>query len=885
MANKTFPKIKTVSATDQAALDRLVSDERRPRSKKGVRVDTTTLGEVFKKSSRDTTDTENVFRLLPWLHLPREILVSSITSPGDLVQVMLTINNRLKTIPPSLSNRMDKVLKDFFLDEQQLESKIYDWVDDALIASGAHPILIIPEASLDKIIKGRLTDSSLESLSRYDGEFVDGWFKPKGILGIKGKGAAHKDVYVSVESASRFSNSMADLHTIKSSIKTNKSVQDVILPIRVTDNLAAFRKPIVDKLSRTKQLHRIYGHSAFEAVSKKRYDDEDIYKEFFKKPKLSTNDKLEIVPVSEMEENKELGHPLVYHLPKEAVIPIFVPGDPSNHTYYIIITDKNGYPVSYTSKVDFYDDIRNSMISDGSEGSSAGSLLKMARDTMAGNVKDISPKTIDNLLMMHTDIIEQDIINRIRAGLMGGEFEMSMPDQVKRMMLARSLSSKESTMILVPADYMVYMAYDYSPYGTGKTLLEDGMGLIAQTAAVHVANVLGSVQNSIPGKDINIELDPDDQDPLESAHFMVSEALGLAYRQFPLTIGNTAGLTEQLQLSSFNINVKNNPNFPEINTSITQRESAKVEIDTEYMDRLKSDIVKLFGLTPEMVDNINQPEFATTAVNSSMLLLKRVMTAQAKTNPFLTDYVRIFTYNSGVLINRLLEVLDTNKKEIPKEYKNPTELLEEYLDNVFCELPQPQTENTIKQAEMLDKMTDSIDKFLDAYFKKEYLAGFDNPAIEESYDVLRESFKGLLLRKWMRDHGIFRELDVFSTNEDGSVLADLNAEMNNYTAVLREMIGKYYEDIADYVERHKATTKRIVEKGEKAKDDGMDEEDDTSDDEEGFDDSNPLGDDEGDELGEDEGDENEETEEPEEDSGDTDSEDPDDFSFDEPPAL
>lgn len=821
MSNKSFPKIKNISAIDQAMLDRLVADTRMPANDGRPKINPSNIAAVFKRTARETNDVRNIFKVMPWLHLSREILISSIVSPGDLIQVVLSLTNKMKGVSTALTQQMDKVLKDFFFDEQNLESKVYEWVDEAMVEAGSHPIMIIPEASLDKMINGGY---STEAAANYNGEYVGGWFKPKGILGVPTKTTSDVQ-YVSFESLAAHSpdRELVDLHTIKMPYKDKQGKTKVgNLPVRVTDNLMAFRKPIVDRVKQADKFSSAYGETAFESLSKGMKDSKgasniDIHRKFFKRPKLTHRERLEVVAVTKADANKGLGHPLVFHLPPESVVPIYVPGDVTNHPWYIVINDVNGYPVSYTRQMSFYADVKGYLSNNGSESHSSGDIIQMAKESLSGNVSEVSIADIDRLTQMNAEVIEADIVNRIRAGLAGAELEFSMPDQIKRMMYARNLSGKQTTMVLVPADYMVYMAYEYNEFGVGKSILEDGKSLAAQAAAVHVANIIGAIQNAIPGKDINIELDPDDESPLETATFMVSEALGLAHRDFPMHVGTTAGLTEQLQLSAFNVNISGNPRYPEVRSTITPRESTQVVIDTELKNQLKDDLNKLFGLTPEMVDNINQPEFATTAVNNSLLLLKRVMVGQSKTNPFLTDYVRIFTYNSGILLTRLLDVLENNKKEIPKEYTNPLELVEDYVNSLHCALPKPQTENMIKQAELLEKMSDAVDKILDASFKQEFLAGFDNPALEEAYPVLRESFKGLLLRKWMREHGIFRDLDVFGTDDEGSPLADLSSEMLTHTKVLRETIGDYYKQIASYVDRNKNKVDKIVALGEKAK--------------------------------------------------------------------
>lgn len=821
VSKNTLPRIKEISPQDKAMLSRLVSDPKKSGYDKDFSIDPSLISQIFRSTAKEVSDIKNIFKLLPWLNLSREILISSIVSPGDLTQVRLNISNLMTSTSPTLITQLDKVLKDFFLDEIALESKIYDWVDKAMVMQGSYPILLIPESSLDKLINTLDSAESFESALRFDGEYLDGWFRPKGLLGLplntpKGRS------FTSFESYSRHSTGeIIDSHTIKYYPKDSKT-KTITLPIQVTDNPAIFRKPIINKLRQKYAMRNVYGKTSFESRSRSNSNPEDIYKNLFRTPNRNFQDRISVIPTTRIEMNKGLGHPLEFHLPSESVIPITAPGDVSNHSWYIIITDSNGYPVSYNTGVDYYNDVRQYITNNSDR--DAGDIIQYAKETMFGNQDKITNIMIDNLTRMNSDIIEKDLIARIQSGMLGGELEISMPEVVKRMLLARTLEHKRTSMVLVPAEYLIYIAYDYNDFGIGKSILDEGKELAAQAAAIHVANVLGSIQNSIPGKDINIELDPDDRNPMETVHFMLSEAMGMAYREFPLTLGTTAGLTEQLQMSAFNVNVSGNPRFPEVRTTITPRESAKVEVDQELAEDLNESLNKLFGLTSEMVDNTNQPEFATTAVNNSLMLLKRVMISQAKTNPYLSDYIKVFTYNSGVLIERLNEVIDSNKKEIPKEYKNRDDFLEDYINGINCKLPEPQTENIERQADLLEKMNQAIDTALDeAYFKEELLAGFDDEVIDDAFPIMKESLKALILRKWMRDHGVFKELDVFTIDEDGNPVINLKDEMADYTKTLRTILGGYYEDLADYIERNKKKSAKLAEKVNKAKESYEDE--------------------------------------------------------------
>lgn len=811
-------QFRNISEVDKAVVNRLVQDRNELRQRSGDmrNLDTASLAHVFRRTLREASDIRNIFQTMPDLHLPRDLLVSAIVSPGDLSKTDLIFSNSLKGADSSLVATLTNSLKEFFIEECKLETKVPEWVDDALIWSGAHPILIMPESSIDRMINGGMDDASMESVASYAGEWTGDWYRPKGVFGLR-MPTVDAASYASFESVSRRidNGKMAEYHTIKAG--SGKKVYN--LPIRVTDNMAALRTPAVQQIKRSMRMERAYGTPAFESKRRERRvasgkapSYTSVYSNFFKQPQRVKRSRLEVVPTGKQSGDSNVGHPLVYHLPTECVIPVCVPGDEKNHVGYIVLLDANGFPISYSRRLNFYDDIRNAGAQEmqGSSSQAAGETIQFAKEAIHGGVNNASNAQIDRLTNMVSTLVCADIVARLKTGLMGGDFELSRNEHIDRLMLARSMKNQMTTMLYVPSELMVYMAYDYNEYGIGKSILEDAKATAAMRAAVTVANVIGATKNAIPGKDINIELDPDDGDPLGTATFMANEALGLAYHQFPMGISSTVGLAEQLQLSAFSVNVTGNPRFPEVKTTITPRESVYAQVDTELQQQLRDDMTRVFSLTPEMVDGINQPDFATSVVQNNLMLLKRVMVYQGKTNPQVTDYVRIFTYNSGILVDKLMELIDQNSKLLPEEFKDaPEDFLEEFLNHVQVKLPEPETDNLAKQIETFNNFSEALDKALPAWIKEEYFDGYSPDFIKDALPTVVEAIKGIILRDWMRKRGIFKELDVFTTAEDGSPLLNLTEEMGNHVDAVMKAIGSYASKVANDAKKRKTIISKL----------------------------------------------------------------------------
>lgn len=823
---------KGASEADQRLVARLVKDRETPthggHDPSKPNIDIAALADVFRRNVRDITDIANIFKVMPDLNLPRDILVSAICSPGDLSSTTLIIESKVPGADSQLISMMVDVLTRWFIEEKETQNKVHNWIDEALILRGSHPILILPEASIDRMVNGD-SEASMESVANYDGEFVNGWFKPNGFLGLGVTGADKKVNFISMESArGRVDHQkMAEYHTIKHFGGKEKAT--MALPIQVTDNLAVLRRPAVQELKRQRATSRLCGDLSLESRRRdriqrekqeavnsgkaekfdKNMSDSQIYSRFFRPAQQTRRSRMEVIPTLKQAGGKTVGHAIEYHLPAGSVVPVCIPGDRENHVGYWLINDGNGFPAGSIKTIDYYDDVRRGMLGGGEQVGSgnqiAGELLNMATNAVQGGIANASDVAIDRMAQLCGDIIERDLMARLKTGVMGGEFELARTDYIDKLMLARTLKNQQTTLLYIPAELMVYMAYDYNEYGVGKSILEDAKGLCAMRANLMVANVMGAIANAIPGKDIDIELDPRDKNPIETVGFAVNEALALAFNQLPMAMNSPQGIAEGLQMTSYSVNVSGNSRFPGLKTTIRPRESQQVAIETDTLQQARDDVTRVFSVTPEMVDNMNQPEFATTAVNNSLLLLKRVMMVQRQTNPMLGDYVRISTMNDGILIDELLEVVEQNKKLLPDDFKDDPELfVQEFINGVTCKLPAPDIDNLEKHIELYDKYEQTLDKVIAAYLKDEYLDGYTNGIVRESLPTMMASWKGKMLREFMRSRGLFREMDVFGNAEDGSPLMELNDEMAAHAEALNKALGEYSKRVAkDAIARRK----------------------------------------------------------------------------------
>lgn len=820
--NKNIKKTawyKELDGVDKSKIEQLVVDKRMLNDRDSIlRSSVGSINQIFQKQLRTVADIRNIFKTLPQLNFPRKILVSSILSPGDITKNELIVKSNVKLSDYNLVSQFNRIVQEFADNELQVSKKVSKWLDDSLILEGSHPIMLLPSSVINAVMG---IDVSTES-SRHTVGIPDSLFKPMGLLGIYSN---QKKEVVSFESSNELDKRYAENnpHNIRPAVKDK--IMDLM--VTLTDNPSILALPLVNSAKMSLNNAATYGSPSLESMI--RYPDKDgkrpefmpndIRKEFFKNTSSKFERVIALPTPKEFEDKVNVGHPLEYHLPADSVIPISTPGEPENHSHYIVVLDDSGYPVSYGRKMDYYTDIRGAANTRNSD--VAGDLLHMAADNLGVTFKEYSDEAIDQMAVIHSTLIESEVTRSIMAGSGGGKAKVNFTEGLSKLMLARTLRNQRTILLYVPADYITYFAFDYDEIGVGKSILEDSKSMAAMLSTLTVANVIGSVENAIPGKNLEIKLDPKDRDPLGTATFLTKEAMDLNYRRFPMGLNSTAGTAEELQMNAYSVNVTGHPAFPEVETSVTSKTNTFQPIETDLMDKLNDFMFLLFSVPAELAGaSNNQPEFATTVVANNLMLLKTVIEKQSIFNPLLSDYLRKYIRYSGVMVSRLFMLADSNKADIPKEYKgNSTEFIEDYIANIGYHLPSPETDNLTHQMQLFDNFATNLDKVLDVYLNEEslLLEGYKPEIVSTVLPPMREAYKHHCLRQYMRERAIMSDLDIFRADDEDNPAINLNDELKLHSKYVIKSVSAFIKSMSGVLAPEVTELKATIKKDKKAK--------------------------------------------------------------------
>lgn len=768
------------------------------------------LARVSETTANTVTDTTNLYQLLPDTDLAEKILVSSILSPKDMVNSELNYVVGDTKLPPEITGPLLTVVEDFFTKSYKIDSILPKILSDVLFRRGSYPMVIIPESSVDDIING---DSRITMETLKGGEST--LFKLGiGILANSkldgGSSVPTRRDNVSMESITQAFNQNVTMTNPR--IKGSSKSFDT--RITVCDNPDILKAPFLKKRIQHQKIVDTFKQANFGMESRQEISRDDIENSFYR-PRSYQPRAVVSVKTSDQVEKKTVGHPLVMRLPSESIIPVHVPGSPEEHVGYFVLIDPSGNPISKANRADYYNDL-SSNLSASKEMSSQ--LIAQGRRSIEGQVLGNTDSDIDQATKIYADIIEEDLIARLRNGVYSDTVEIARPLEVYRIMLARTFANMSTQLLYVPVELVSYFAFDYNEYGVGKSLLEDNKILASLRVMMLLANTMAAIKNSVPHTGLNITLDPNDPDPSTTVEKLVHNYAATRQASYPLGASNPVDVVSYLQNAGVDVHVTGSPAYPETRMDVEDRQRSVVEPNTTLEESLKKRYLMSLGLSPETVDSSYNVEFATSIVSSNLLLTKRVMVYQDKFTALLSDFIRKYILNSGELFSKMIRVIESSIKDaaiVDSESKStPEDIVHEFIRILEVTLPRPDSITLERQMEAYDKYVEALDKALDAYFNADFLVGTALGDQGDQVEPIKAAILAHFKRKWLRENNVLPELnDLVTFTDDKHPLIDLMELHGDHIEAISASIQGYAIKVAEA----KKARDELTEKVEKEK--------------------------------------------------------------------
>lgn len=835
ISGKKYPKLNLLKKDPIAnsIASKLVTDQGNGGLSAHRRRDAPPAESVIRRISDDVTqninDSTNIFQLLPDTELAMQILVSSILSPKDMVNVELGFHVGSNVLEGEVAGPMVEVVREYFEDVYKIKTYLPKILEEILFTKGSYPLMVLPESSLDAIINSDRA-VSLESFRGSIGS--DG--RPIPSIGLLGKKESNKSTF----SLEHFTQHNTTVSTEETKVQTIEKFNDLL---RVSDNFEALKFPsVMDKMRQQRISDALgYKRASFESRQKKdEMSEEEITRSLYRHRNYQRQPYQHVKTPGEVG-RESVGHPLVMKLPPEAVIPVHVPSNPEDHVGYFLLLDQYGNPLNRVRESNYYRDISQNLTSNADVSSQLLAAGRRASDGL--DRRDNTNLEVAEAVRIYADIVERDLIQRLKNGVYGDGIEISRPLDVYQVMLARSLSNMGTQILYVPAELMTYMAFDFNQFGVGKSLLDDNKILASIRSMLLFSNTMAAIKNSVGRTGLRIQLDPEDPDPASTVEYMVHEYSRNRSAAYPLGASNPTDLIDFLQNAGIDVQVSGNAAYPETTLDVEDKSMNRVQPDSQLEEDIKHKFFMSLGMSPETIDLSSNVEFATSVVTSNLLLAKRVIIYQDKLLALVKDHIDKYIRNSSILLEQLHKAIEDNKKGLGSETGKlePDQLINLFLAGLNVTLPRPDSAKLENQIQAFDLYSDALEKAVDAYFGEDsfMLQEFDD--VESDMRGVRAAVIAYFKRQWLRNNNVLPELmDLVSLNEDGEPELDLLKIHGTHL----ENIGKSVADLVEKMRKDREKREKQLEEEEEAEtssdDDGDDSwaDDDDGDDASGSDD-------------------------------------------------
>lgn len=783
--------------------------------------------EISENTEQKINDNENIFQLFPDIELAAQILISSILSPNDMFTIELIYGLKQNILPPQVTNALMKCIKNNLESYYELDKKIATILRESFFDIGSYVTAIIPESSLDELInKNRfISTEHLTDIIEIKNNEVH--IKHIGFLGNTKNTDKSSDFSLESFTYTSINNST---YNYKVNFNSNDK-KEIPLALSVIDNFDILKLPIIaqnNNLIKTKHLIskiRTGNNINLSTESNK------INKKFEIKSGLFKSTSPQLTPFVKIHGQndsyrKSVGRPLTLKLPSESVIPIHVPGDPTSHIGYFVLIDIDGNPVSRLSESRYNNSM--TMVYDSAKPITSF-LLEKANRNLKG--KEIDRKMYFNdAAVIYGDLIEKELIERIKNGLFGQNVSIANNQEIYRIMLARQLANQHTNLLFIPKELVSYFAFSYHPNGIGKSALDNLKILLSLRSMLLFSNVMARAKNSIAQTVVKLTLDPNDHDPEKTIEEAVHEVIRANQQNFPLGVSSPTDLVYWVQRAGYQFTFEGHPDIPSTSFDFETKNLDHQVPDNELEEILRKETYMALSLSPEVVEQgLSSSEFATTARFSNQLFSKRVYQLQVTFSNKLTEDTIIKINNDTVFKEELVSIIKTNLPDIKKynsnfylglaendpninidNKKKNTEnneinekdeielILDLLIDNLEIKLPQPNTKILEDQISAYNQYSDAVDKAIsDAYINADMVGSELGGEIGQFIEPIKAIYKAYKLREWMANNNYLPELSEISTlDNEGKPSINLYESVKQHFEGVLKSVGDLVSDLS-----------------------------------------------------------------------------------------
>lgn len=710
-------------------------------------------------------DYQNQAAMLPEIEICIQVLQSLILSPKDITQTELKHEVTPNILPPEMAQAMVKILADYAEHDYKIKAMLPDKLRKALFMEGADVTIIIPENSLDDLINGRNGKGKISLESFKEKGIYDDISKPLGYMADgeqRNYGTMSLESMLSELAKSPVANkSLKNMHLVGESTASPYVTKWDFTKFKNFAAPAIYDNPQMMKLGEiTDAIKAAQNGMAIESMGGGYFGSLDS---IYHSPDINPEDFVTILRQEDASRPTE-GPPLIKVGPTESCMPVVRPSNPKHPIGFLFILDEFGAMISRSARSDYFRNISAGVFNN--RNAMSGMLGQMASQLNMDDGFTQQTMTIQSMQAFR-ELALRDIESRFSNGTVGN-VTVSRMELAFDLMFERALANKQTRIVYVPADMVVYWAYNWNDNGTGRSLMEDNKILSSIRALTMFMNIETHLRNSIDHRTLNITIDEDDPNKIRTKEMILHEYARQRACAVPWATSNPRRMVEIAQQSGLAINVEGGDSFPGTKVSVDSRPVEYREVNLELDEDLRKRQTMGFGLAPEIVDLSTQIEFSSKMATSNELSLKRAILLQDRTNALIRETLIKIAINHKGIMDKLRKAVAEHSKDIPKE--KLAQLGEDFFIKTFFQiykvsLPRPDTGLANRMTD-LDEYISAVEKVLDHVMPDDLLQGaVTGESTNEWVAVVKASVKSQLVLSYCRNNNIMPEVTDLLKND------------------------------------------------------------------------------------------------------------------------
>jgi len=744
------------------------------------------LTSYFEKLARTISDTRSenlkISQMTPEISQASKIMISSIMSPNDLRPSGINISVNHSSLNSDHTKRINEYLNNFFNEVLDLKNKVPEWINEALYESGAKPILILPISELDR--KFNDPKDMVGGLEAYTQELISE--ATKSIFGLSDSAnIILPESYTSIGAAleSVFQNELNADTSEDTKSKETKTTKDKSYDFSKSDEFKkACESLINDSLKIVDNPDSL--KISFKVNRARKKEQEKKIQTHYKQGTIVSFD-------TPLEEDMLIDHPLMMELPTESIIPIYIPGSPSNHAGgYIILTDVHtGIPISLDK--DRIDDplmqqtdrrnVFDSLFRSYSGGSGIHSMTSLTAKTMA--------KT-------YQIIIEEHL--RVKFKNNGfGDVNFNTMNNVYQYMLSRYFKGRSTQMVYVPKEFITYICDTYTSNGVGKSHLEDSKFILSLYINSLMANAMSEINNATNFRKITVDVSnakDEGEDPLTHMDAIFREYVDKNTFNFTLLPEDAA---RSQAAKSISIIPRGLPGIENIDIENAEYPRSQQLSSQDYNQNLLKSLCLSLRIPPAVLNMLSENEYSRSIATTNLFFSRDILKLQERFCTHLTKFVKTFVCYSEIIQKKILEIIESNEtKSNTPEKKEPgafdlsqgkrEAVTSQILATIQVSLPAPNIAPHQTQLDLVTPILANINQMIDTLYPDELFAGDPNGVAMAP--VTRAMAKRKVLTSYLSKTGAFESLGI----------PEVSANLIDEIMQIQHMFANYGKGMADY---------------------------------------------------------------------------------------